>query len=212
MNEPAVFAFVKITKQAHSDDFRKGRLYMNTLEYFRTLEGNDERADPFEGTLSLLQASRSQIIVDGGGKAARIDSLFGQVKLSAGNAADYNVFCMFAVTDTSQKDLTSNTNKKLGDYAAFVIDGDAFLDRVGRHLREKAYPFNHGLVSYVDIERHHGVYGPFVKPAKHAAENEFRILIRTDRKCPVILDVGDLSDIVFVCPTEELLWRLKVKA
>ena len=67
-------------------------------------------------------------------KAVPLQGLIGQVKISAGNADAYNIFCMFALTETSHEHLTGKVANGLGDHAAVVTNGDEFLRRVRQKL------------------------------------------------------------------------------
>lgn len=40
------------------EQFRKGLLYMNTLNYFRGLDGDPARADRYEGVTHIFQPKR----------------------------------------------------------------------------------------------------------------------------------------------------------
>src|SRR5262249_32525235 len=47
--------FLKMGEHSHLQTLREGRLYMNTMRYFADLENDGARADPFEGTDSIVQ-------------------------------------------------------------------------------------------------------------------------------------------------------------
>ncbi|HEV2711305.1 MAG TPA: hypothetical protein VGU67_13905 [Edaphobacter sp.] len=53
-NNPAMF-LLKMGQQDHMEQFRRGVLYMNTLNYFRGLDGDPARADRFEGVTHIFQ-------------------------------------------------------------------------------------------------------------------------------------------------------------
>lgn len=211
MNGQSVFSLIKFAERDHAEALRAGKLYMNTWAHFRKLEGDDGRGDPLEGTLHLLQATQSQVLVGDAHKAVPLQGLIGQVKVSAGNADVYNIFCMFALTETSHEHLVGESIKRLGDYAAIVTNGDDFLRRVRHKLFECKLPFQHGLVSYVDVGRHHGPFGPFTKRDDLAYQSEFRILVQSGTRGPLVVEVGDLSDLIHVFPADELNWRFLPK-
>lgn len=211
MNGQSIFSLIKFAERGHAEALRAGKLYMNTWSHFRKLEGDEERGDPLEGTLHLLQASHAQILIGDAQKAVPLQALIGQIKISDANAEAYNIYCMFALTETSHEHLTGEAVRGLGNYAAVVTDGDAFLGRVRHKLIQDGLPFQHGLVSYVNVNRHHGAFGPFTKPDRHVHQSEFRIFVQSNRKSPLELEVGDLSDIVHVFPADELRWRFQPK-
>jgi len=46
---------LKLGQKEYLEMLRKGKLYMNTLDYFTTLDSDPARADPYEGTDSIIQ-------------------------------------------------------------------------------------------------------------------------------------------------------------
>ena len=49
------FEFYKIMDSRYVNDFIAGNLYMNTLNYFRSIEGNVAQGDPLEGVCGSVR-------------------------------------------------------------------------------------------------------------------------------------------------------------
>ena len=88
------FELYKILDSKYVDDLLNGKLYMNPLDFFRKIEGNDAQQDPFEGTCGVVckeQLKQYGINFDSG--------LMGVIKGNVSLISDYfglnNLFCLY---------------------------------------------------------------------------------------------------------------------
>ena len=96
---------------------------------------------------------------------------------------------------------------KLGDYAVVVKDVAGFIERMRAGAIAKGYRFARRVVNYYDPETFHGSFGDlnhdiepvFWKQKRHGYQREFRFVIDSGSlsDCPLVLEIGDLSDITW---------------
>ncbi len=96
--------FLKMGGRDYLQMLREGKLYMNTVRYFAELENDGARANPFEGTDSIIQPKDvGEFIFNPntpGMEPISIpnDDLAGAVRISLDRIARCNLFCLFAIT------------------------------------------------------------------------------------------------------------------
>ena len=204
-----------------------GKLYANTLRYFR------EHTDELEGVAWL--SSGSLTIGDGETKRTILPSeLDGPSQVALDHV---NVFCLFAfhsplVTAPEREDqrlaresetvrkqsrMLSNCATSLGEYAVVITNGRDFRRRVQMALEQKKFEGRMGMVKYYDPENPPQLGSdllkiPFYKNCRFQHENEYRIAIvpGRDHSGPLELEIGDIRDIAICCKTREIEDSLKV--
>ena len=199
---------IKFSKEEFIDQLQKeGKLYCNSLRYFRELENDHYIGDPNEGKTDIKQVKCLEIFI-------------GEEKIAfASNAQIYpnnytigNVFCLYGFP-TSDLDLTTNELQKvsleieaerLEDFALIIFDTVEFLRRLEKRLSELNIENQMCPVQYRDFNKHEGKLGPFIKSDKYKSQNEVRVWIprQSDDKFEVY--IGDISDISYKCRKENL--------
>jgi hypothetical protein len=172
-----------------------GRLYMNTLNFFKTLEANDElRSDPSEGLISSHAASKTQLFVESQGNLLPIKNLIGQLKLSDKRDQEINVFSLYAITENIVD--VDDRVFSFGDCVALIQNSYEFLQRLKKALENSDWDYRVGLVDYVDKDNYSGEMGAFRKYSGLEYQSEFRIVIHAKKNAPLTdLYLGDLRDI-----------------
>lgn len=226
-----VFLSIKVCGQeVFREGFLDGRLYMNTLGYFRRYEegASANIADRHEGTSMLLQPGQFTMTITGDGLpdgqfTFPAEDFAGPAVIRHNKYDLLNVLCVYAVherghTFTSDADFERFVDSQmmrsevdeLGGYAAVVIDSKAFQERVVHAIRERNFNAVAGLVEYYDPSTFHGAFDDaqavLRKRADYSHQREYRYAL--DRgvraEAPYTLEVGSLRDIAIGCRTSEV--------
>lgn len=213
-----IVKLIKFVNKIHIDSFVcEGQLFMNTLDYFRSYEEDDEdlRADRHEGLMASLLPSQVKITKEDG---TPIKGIIGKIETRKDIGNYINVFCMTAITEYKNLDLfpLDPRFKKFGD-TAVVIEGrdiNEFMKRISVKVESDK---NFGavdstlrigrLVDYVSIKDHLPNMTPFNKFDNYSWQREYRIVLgREIGEGPLIdFNIGDISNIVTVTSTEKLI-------
>ena len=140
------------------DQFVKGLLYMNTLDYFTRLEGDATRHDPNEGVTSMWQGDGATLEIKINNRYEHVANLCGPVRYWRDADQTVNVFCMYALlaSASSNTPLIHLDNLKFGDTFAVLRDGDEFLRRVAAAALRSGHQLKHQLVEYIDDNTYSG--------------------------------------------------------
>jgi len=205
---------LKFSEPRFLEAFRnEGLLFMNPLEYFRSLEGDPARGDAYEGVSHVMQPMHiGEFVIDSGlpgvGKlTADPKELCAPVRISLTEMLACNVFCMFAITAPIDGDIILPVHRdELGSAFVLVLNTPELLRRVDAAcIGAGVSKLEFGLVEYYDGLAYSGEVGPFRKRAIYRHQSEFRIVVRPGLNLPRYLRVGSLRDI-----TSEILPSLKV--
>jgi hypothetical protein len=208
-----VLALFKFGKRGHIDQFvHEGHIYMNSLNYFKRLEGDMLRTDKDESASYSIQADGAKLRMEHNGKWVDIGTLRGPLVSSDGSEHITNVFCMYAFRESISKSLVDPRNFDFGDTYAILKDGDEFLRRVHATAKKENIVLKQGLVEYVDKATYNGAMGVFRKFSNFAYQSEFRLSVVTRKDTPFSLRIGDISDISMIGPLTELNKRIKISS
>lgn len=200
---------VKFGSKEHMEDFhRNGTMYMNTVEYFRTLEGRGHVGDEDEGLQSCYQSNRVNVkITKPDGESIFLtteNGLAGQI-LTRNNAVNgQNIFCMYALQYSGMKPVVDERNLIFGDTYVCITSGTTFLERIHAAAKKARAKIYRGLVEYVPRDNHNGKMGIFKKFDTHSYQNEYRFVLSPGFSVPYTLSLGDLSDITIIGSSSEL--------
>lgn len=203
-----------IIKIGHPDQVvrlqKQGEVFLNTWGYFRRCELNNVQGDKHEGLAEIYQvANGNKLYIKEGMDWVPIGGLRDQLKFFAGCQEDFNLFCMFALTQESRKHLGHPDLLKFGSVALVMTDGDAFISRLTRKLDAEGIPHYYDLVEYVDKDVHEGQMGPFRKLLEFSYQSEWRVCAHARKGGPLKVLLGDQSDITVQIPTAELAQRIR---
>lgn len=211
MEPNKVLALFKFGKREHIDQFvHEGLIYMNSLKYFKTLEGDLLRTDKHEGASYNLQADGAILRMEHNGKWVDVATIRDQIVSSDGKEHLTKVFCMYVLLESASKSLVDPRNFEFGDTFVILKDGDEFLRRVHATAKKENIVLKQGCVEYVDKAKHNGAIGVFRKFSEFAYQSEFRLSVVTEKETPFSLRIGDISDISMIGPLAELNKRIKI--
>ena len=222
-----IFILAKFfSKERYAEQFISGSLHANRLVFFRNLEGDDNRADAYEG-VGLLRGDTDLSASINGSKTEKIKipecEFAGPLEVRMNWTEHVNLLCMHAVhsgdytnipvgrIDQSKKEQIKIPNESLdfGEHAVLITKVSQFVERVKNAVREtEDYGLIGRLVKYdddpsIDVT---GVDTIFHKRERYKNQREYRFAVFTgsDICDPLVLETGDLSDIAFRCKSGEI--------
>lgn len=231
-----IYMLVKVfQEEEYADALMRGQMYANSLAYFKNLESRgDGRADANEGDIVFPHESVFITLTPPHGETITItgDMLATSPILTPRWFDHINMYCMYAVRGDDLKDVPSDKLdefkrqleipedcNELGEHAVVVINTPEFFTRVRDAAEREGYLVGGDLVNYYDLES--GTPSPeedidtiFNKREEYAYQSEYRIALNTrieDGK-PIILDIGDISDIAMRMNTADINRSFSVRA
>ncbi|GAB3215651.1 hypothetical protein [Pseudaeromonas pectinilytica] len=224
-----IFFFVKVfDKQEYAEDFIKGKLFSNRLSFFRKHEEDESanRGDKHEGVVGWHQPDQIRLEING----RVITDLAGPVMTQMNWHDHLNVFCIYAahsgefdaiseetIEDFKEQISIPDDCKKLGEYAVIVTNVTKFIERVNAAVSSNNYGLNAGLVEYYDPAIFNGSFSEvesiFRKRDEYKHQREYRFSFDTGiaGHDPLILNIGDISDIAMQCKVSDINTKLEVK-
>ena len=211
-------------KATYADDFVHGTIFANRLSWFKQAEEGSEsgRMDQHEGTTILLQPGNCRIEINGMDMS---DDLAGPVQGQMNWLNHLNLFCLHAA-HSGDLDLANLSNDNietlrqqltipdkclsLGKYAVVVKKVPEFIRRMRDSALAKGYGIKYGLVKYYDPETFHGHFdgeeAAFRKQNRYRFQREFRFAMNSGSlgEEPLVMDIGDISDITLQLESSEL--------
>ncbi len=139
-----------------------------------------------------------------------IKHLTGQIKFTSGKLEDFNLFCLFALTTESFSYLSDERIQGFGDSALTFLNGDEFLGRLRKRLKEEDLAFESALVEYVKKEEFHGKMGPFRKLETYSYQNEVRIFVQGNCSGPLKINIPSIEDISVIVPINDVTKHLRI--
>jgi hypothetical protein len=217
------------------NQMRSGLLYMNSIEYFSKLPGEESialRKDELEAVYGVLRAGpvpggEARLLLKIGDKGQEID-LGPTAVLTASYPLpkNYMLFCMGALADGEDGVIPGEREGKLHFDSRFLNFGTHMLlitnaPEFGRRLssaiaktsglfRSDYFHEGHGLVEYKDLATYSGAKGLFIKDARYSWQNEFRIVLGAEDHLlnehgGLELQIGSIEDISQVVSIQALL-------
>lgn len=207
-----------ILKLGKHDDmkalFEDGVVYMNTLEFYRTLEAHDERSDVNEGTVRVRNR-RGGVLKRRNSETGAFEEIAQltrcRIRELNSNLQDLNVYCLYYLRAEMPINglgalISERTKRGFGDYAVVVIDAGEFVARVKRAAMDKGYRHFRSLVRYADLSKEEIETGPFVKHEAFSHQSELRIAVHTgdNNGSAIKLKIGSIEDIAVLVPSRSL--------
>jgi len=192
----------------------KGLLYLNTLEFYRKLENDDERRDLNEGAVKVCNLQGGVLYI----KDSETDEFKTVAQLTKStirelnsNIQNLNVYCLYYLKSQMPIKnisalISSQVKLGFGDHAVIILDAPEFVTRIKRAAIKKGYKHYRGLVKYVDLSAEEVEVGPFVKDQSFSHQSELRVAVYTgiNDGNAIKLKLGSLQDIAIIMPTNSL--------
>lgn len=219
-----LFKFFRCEK--FRDDFLRGHLYFSSLNYFRKAEKSEVpgQNDRFECS-EILQPDSVKVTVGN----IELNGLAGPISICDNTAVlRSNIMCFSTIGADDEKEFDSLEELKqdvlfpekmieYGEFAIVIPQADLFIERLRMAVLETGFGLYGRPVIYYDFSKDNISCGypeiAFKKRSEFSYQREFRFLLtkRQPIDAPVILEVGDLSDIVQSCRSVDINGMLNVK-
>jgi len=184
--------------------FEKGELYLNTVDFIRNCDTNEERSDPNDSILKRQFLGDVKVkICDIGQDMEK----FGIPLNGHGCVLNFeginkgNIFCLSGIYT---KDLIDNIEvtefktKSFGESLIVISNPRKFIQRVKSALLKAGYSeIKYGPVQYYPSD-YSGYIGPFKKHQNFSPQNEFRFFVPNIEDKPIIINIGSLKDIAIM--------------
>lgn len=202
LDDPVVAIF-KVGQEDHMRALlSEGRLYLQTVGYFRDLDDGSPRGDALEASSHCLHLDGWTFDVEDGLKNwQRVGTIVGGASVGDLAAATANLYCLHARRQSQCRAPFLLADLGYGPFCVVFRDASEFFRRVNEAVLSLGQAAEFGLVEYVDRATYHGRMGPFRKYADHRKDSEFRIFVTPGLGAPLTLQLGDLSDIALLLPT-----------
>ena len=220
-----LFKFFSCEK--YRDDFLKGHLYFNSLNYFRRAEASDsfKQNDPYE-CCKIFQPNSIKVFFG----QQELKDLAGPVSI-CGNEDVLKSYIMsfstirldsqkkYASLEDLKRDvLFSEKMIKYGEYVVVIPQAELFLERLKKAALKDGFDHFKGPVNYYDFSKDNVLdefpKNAFRKRSEFSYQREFRFLLRKKDAVDeyVTLEIGDLSDIAQSCKSADLNGLLEINA
>ncbi len=215
-NEYDCYCLLKFTGEyKHQKEFIEGKLFFNTADYFMMCDEKG-RGDSSEGTAWEINPNKD------GFKAANLSMLKGRTLIEiidySGKPEDYQPGSIFSYSPAENRcrkilslytlyvdskndciqDIPEKMYEEFGGFGILITDAVEFYKRLEAGIRnlKTAKRAQLGYVEYYSDD-HPGLveFTPFLKKKEYSYQNEFRATFIDDTRNPIVVDVGDLSDI-----------------
>ncbi len=207
MSESATL--VKFGTRDHLLPFlEKGKLYMNTPSYFRSVEDKELRGDRYDSMYKIEQGARG-IVVFKTHPDVPIEINHWVLGEDDPASSTINLFCMFALRPKVGSYPVDSKNFRFGDSALVLVDPQKFINRVHDSLQDMAILHHFDLMEYVP-ESYTGLLGSFKKFSTFAYQSEWRIVCFDGPGRPRCVEIGSIEDIAAIIPSSEINKYIRV--
>lgn len=212
---------IKFAPLKRAKSFCRGTIYMNSLDYFRGLEDDNKgRGDLFEGTHSLIAKDDFDEVLPQLGMCfskKKKDAIVGGISLLSEELKYYKVFCMYQLKcDFSNRCIEPIDTRvnNFGDTFVLVFNLEEFRRRIVTELEKGTYNvlgFAGQSVEYYQYDASTQKLGPLKKLELYKWQNEYRLIAEPIEPTlePLILNIGDISDISIIGSTKKLIEEIR---
>jgi hypothetical protein len=199
----------KVSSYERLIQMQKGILYMNSLEYFSNLKGEESlslRKYDLENVYRILKAGVNEKCYSTLSLSININDaeqefdLGSEAVLTAKFPRSQNtmIFCMGAFADGQDGFIPGEVDGKLlfdkrflgfGSHLLLITDAKEFSKRIEMAIQNEKYIFSsvlfhkgYGLVSYKDLKNYSEAIGLYTKDIKYSWQMEFRIVFGVEDK------------------------------
>lgn len=218
-----LFKFFSCEK--YRDDFLKGHLYFNSLNFFKRHEESEVpgQNDYYE-CCSIHQPESVNVYIGN----LKLTDFAGPISISCNHdLLTSNIICFSTIRedsycycksfeDAKKNILFSETMLKYGEYAVVIPQGHLFIERFKTAALKGGFFSFHAPVNYYDFSKDNiSCKYPeiaFQKRSEFSYQREYRFLLQktNEEDKPVILEVGDLSDIAMVVKSADINKMLNI--
>lgn len=220
------YELFKIISKDYAESLVNGSLYMNSLEYFRKIEGNIAQVDYAEGLCGTIPKNRmKQYGIDLGIASEYIVS--DNIPLLNNFYGFYNIFCLYCLYIDDKNKKVYKPDLKLYNFndsneekvVVHITDTNEFFNRIQKALNicvtENKIEYGvYGHVSYGNFwinADEPGSLCAFNKSDDYSYQSEWRLCVlkKTFDKEPFVFDIGSLKDIVEIISLKKFVTEIE---
>ncbi len=221
MTKNLIHHLIKLGKKEHIEGLRnKGIVFMNSINFFKEMEEDEQRKDVHEGIEQIEQITWIKIKGEGKEfefkKGAKVNNLTSAQLRVANPELEGNIFSMIAITTelSTKTDELDKRNMEFGDSFLVIFNPKEFFNRIDKTIKLIGLNYHWKLIKYYNEGSHNGDLGIFFKPNKYEHQNELRIFVENNKKEALILNIGsieDISEIFDIAEFERLRFKVEIK-
>jgi hypothetical protein len=221
MGQKIPWLIIKFGQENHLRELQQGKLYMNAWSHFKNCEDHLERKDENEGLHYLIQAGKSEIILNDHRFSPEGGFLGGSIELPDESIKN-KVFCACVIfrNEAIREDwkIFDDRIKDFGESFIVIWNLNEFFKRLSDSLIKLKNEgiieaFESGPIIYYDENNYDGEVGPFRKSTRYAHQKEWRLIARTAGRndSHFELKMDPIEDICAIGKTDEFKNRIKPK-
>lgn len=216
-----IYCFLKIfEKEDYAREFVAGKLFLNTLGYFRGIDNaEDGRGDPYEALIGWHQAAQIGTI-EIAGRSIRGEELAGPLVIQEDGPDAHNILCLYSVASPFEK-VSAETIRAfqeqlrvsdrcagMGSFTVLIQRPKEFIERFAAAVRRSGFGLTAGPIEYFDPDSFSGNFKHpgFAKRKQYEWQREYRF--RLDRGVGVAeayrFDIGPLDDLCTIFDSSRL--------
>lgn len=192
-----ILMFMKFGQAEHIKDlYYNGTIYMNSIQYFRTLEDNKLRGDIYEGVSKIVNYPP-----DGEFEIPELNYKGKYLTLQIRESPETvlgNIFSLYCISSNSWKNPNDfkidKKVKEFGSYCILIKDCRRFLDLFEAKLLELKLRYRHNFIKYYEKDNIDRDITHFEKPLDFEYQKEFRIYVQQDSTSPLIINIGSMTE------------------
>lgn len=217
---------VKFIQKQYLNDFLNGSLFMNNGEYFNEMEKEHGKGIGDKNDSNYVFSKNTEIILKYENKEIKIPCDNPLLKLGY---EKFPMFCMFCLDDRNinksyiennelhqiyhlDLDIKSKIKNDFNSYdymAVIILDNAKFCNRIKLSIEENQYEYAMDIINYVDYDKDKysiKEFNPsYFKENLFSHQQEWRLQIQENLKCPYVLNIGEIKDIVKILTLDEFL-------
>ncbi len=179
----------------------KGEIYMNTLPYFREIEDNELRGDPFDSVNEIQRGTKGHVLIPNSDKKIQITNF--EIRIGPDEAEKINLYCMYALRARPESYPINEKNFKFGSHALIIFKAQLFMDKLRNSLKEKGINGSSNLVEYID-NNHTGEVGKFKKLEKFSYQSEWRMVCNNGEGRSRKITIGSIKEISLMVESKNI--------
>ena len=195
------FLFRRGKKEHIEALFENGELYINSIDFIRKCDENQERSDEDDGINYRKFIGEATIQMCDVGKDFEKDGFSLKTEnlvLKQDNEIKGNIFCLTGIYSEDlmgERQEIKYQTQSFGESIIFIYKPKIFLDRIFKELKRLGYEnYKANKVFYYGNE-YSGKVNFFKKHEKFKSQREFRIYIPNEKNEPLKINIGSLKDI-----------------
>ncbi len=184
--------------------FEEGEIYMNTVDFIRDCDNNQDRSDPYDSIQERQFLGDVKIKMCDVGQDINKDgvSLNGKDGVLIIDSNDKgNIYCLSGIYTKDLLDKTEITEfktKSFGESLIVISSPGIFIQRIKTALFEAGYKdIIFKPVDYYPNE-YSGHVGPFKKHQNFSHQREFRLYVPNSDNKPIKINIGSIKDIAIM--------------